>query len=118
MSTSRSNGVAPAPLVEGPTRAPGCTFRSVMTPANGAVIRRYPSMSRMALSACRAASTPCSAARTWSALASAVFSAIATSFPATTPGVADAALSLANVLLSASAFARATDSCASAALQL
>jgi hypothetical protein len=31
------------------------------------------------------------------ALPSAVFSAITTSFPATTPGVADAALSLANV---------------------
>ena len=41
LSTIRTIGVAaPGPPV-GPTSAPGCTLRSVTTPLNGAVIRRY-----------------------------------------------------------------------------
>ena len=59
VSARRSNGVAPPAPLDGPTRAPGCTSRSVTTPAKGAVTRRYCSMSRTAFSAWRAASMLC-----------------------------------------------------------
>ena len=100
LSTIRTIGVAvPGPPV-GPTSAPGCTLRSVTTPPNGAVIRRYPSMSLTDLSAWRAASTFCCAAAIWLWSASTAFCARTTSLPATTPGVADAAFSFSYVLAS------------------
>ena len=42
--TTRTIGVVAAGPLLGPTSAPGWTLRSVTTPSNGAVTRRYPSI--------------------------------------------------------------------------
>ena len=53
-SLATCSSLSRAPVV-GPTRLPGCTFRSVMTPSNGALTSRYASISDTALTAAPAA---------------------------------------------------------------
>src|SRR5579862_1387677 len=110
---TRSTGSFPAP-----TSAPGCTSRSVTTPSNGAVIRRYACNCFCASTAASAARLACCRERTCACAASTCFSAWINSLPAIAPGVSAAFFNFSDVLCAAASCASACNRSASAACTL